>query len=96
MPKENRALTISISVELIEELLERYVKDVPEDIKVDSADYSPTDRILKFYFTSKEFPVAKSGLRKDIAVGKISVYKDADGTTTVMLKWKDPNKKKED
>ena len=96
MPKGNRALVISISVTLVEELLKRYVKNVPEDLKIDSVNYEQIGRILGFYFKSEKFPVVKDDLRENVAAGLITVHKNADGTTTVTLKWKEPNKKKED
>ena len=96
MSKKIRALVISITAELVEELLKKYVKNIPEDLRVDSVDYGWVNRKLDFCFTSEEFPIVKDGIKRNAAVGMVSVYTNADKTTTATLKWKDPNKKKED
>ena len=96
MPKKIRALIISISAELIEELLKRYVKNIPEDLRVDSVDYGWVNRKLDFCFTSEEFPIVKDGIKRNAVIGSMAVHTDADKKSTVTLKWKDPDKKKED
>ena len=95
MSKEARALVINVTAVLMEELLKEHVKNVPEDLKVDSADYFPFDRTLKLYFTSKKFPVVKGKVRRGVVEGRIAVCKNADKTTTATLMWKDPDKEEE-
>lgn len=87
-------LAISITNELIQDLLIQHVKSVPPDIELVGVDFEWYHQSLKFYFKSKHFPVVDGALKQNAVNGRIEVTTDKNRKVTgIVLKWKDPDKK---
>lgn len=92
---KTRGLAIRVTPDLIEELLKKHVKNVPEDLKFDSVGFHWFEQELRFYFRSKEFPIIKDNLKVNAIAGRIEVTTNKKGKITrVELKWRDPEKEK--
>jgi hypothetical protein len=89
--KESRGLLISITIDLLEELLINHIKNVPVDIKFVSVERELYSSILKFYFKSKQFPVIKDRLKGNVISGRVEATTDKDGKLVrLALNWRDP------
>ena len=96
MPEEKvNGLAINITYELIEDLLKQHVKNVPEDIKIVSANSDWFNRSIRIYFNSKHFPVVAGQLKANCVNGHIEVTTGKDAKLLgIKLVWDDPDKKK--
>lgn len=94
---ETRGLSISITVELLEELLTKHIKNVPNDLKFVYVEVEWYNRSLRFYFKSKQFPIVKDQLKANVIHGQVEATTDKNGKLMgLVLKWRDPNKKEKD
>ena len=92
--KESRGLAISITFDLIEEVLKKYVENVPEDLKFKGVEEEWYNQSLRFYFKSKKFPCVKDHLKANAVTGKIWVTNGKEGKPIkAKLEWRDPDKK---
>ena len=92
--EESRGLAISISFDLIEEVLKKYVKNVPEDLKYAGVEEEWHFQSVKFYFKSEKFPIVKDQLNENAVTGKIWVTTGKKGKPIkATLEWRDPDKK---
>lgn len=88
---EPRGLCINITIELIEELLVKNIKNVPTDLKFVSVERELYFKGLKFYFKSKQFPIVKNQLKENVITGRVEATTDKNGKLTgVTLNWRDP------
>lgn len=91
---DTRGLCINITIELIEELLVKNIKNVPSDIKFITVERELYHDGLKLYFKSKRFPIVKDQLKENVVTGRVEATVDKTGKLIgVELKWRDPNKK---
>lgn len=89
--KESRGLSISITIDLLEELLINHIKNVPTDLKFISVERELYINVLKFYFKSKQFPVIKNQLKGNVVTGRVEATTDKDGKLVrLALNWRDP------
>ena len=87
-------LAISITNDLLTELLVTHIKSVPPDIEVVGMDFEWFNQSIKVYFKSKHFPVVDGRLKANCVTGRIEVSTDKDAKVTgIKLVWKDPDKK---
>lgn len=93
---ESRGLSISITIELLEELLRNHVRNVPNDLKFAAVEREYYNNSLKFYFKSKQFPIVKDQLKANVITGRVEATTDKDRKLTgLVLHWRVPNKKEE-
>jgi len=86
-----RGLCINVTIELIEELLVKNIKNVPNDIKFVSVERELYFNGLKFYFKSEKFPIVENQLKENVVTGRIEATIDQnDKLTGLVLKWGDP------
>lgn len=93
----SRGLSISITIELLEELLINNVKNVPNDLKFMDVDLEWYGQSLRFYFKSEQFPIVKNHLKENVIIGRIEATTDKTGKLIgAELKWRNPGKKEKD
>lgn len=91
---ETRGLSINVTIELIEELLKKHVKNVPNDIRFAGVEREWYHNSLRFYFKSKNFPIVEGQLKLNVVTGQIEAKADEHGKLIgLTLNWKDPDKK---
>lgn len=93
MLEEIRGLSISVTIELIEELLKKHVENVPEDLKLVGTEAEYYNQSVRFYFKSKKFPIVEHGLKVNAIVGLITASYNENRKLNIELSWRDLDRK---